>query len=329
MMMRLNDLSFSDLHVPSSGGHQSYFVEGQGRAGVSPVPNDVRADVDALRASIEEVNRHDGRSFLLVHDEVRYRVTPKDGLQDTWYCCRRLKDGFEPGAWPPDDPWVMYAQGGMPRIVVDHLIQAGQRPGLLAFCGHPGARKTTSAVALWRDWLATHGGVGWTIEYPPEHALDGPIVPAGHSHQIRVEDDGEIDRHLVDVLRLSPRYLFLGEARRGEEFRNLLTAGHFGITVLTTMHAGSLVSAIQKIIEYSARDANDYQTQSRIVSEMLNAIIWQRLVRTARGNLAVQYQCLFMTETVRRRIATGDLHTLKEDMEQQQRCLKNRMMIDF
>lgn len=312
MQTSIKTLEFTDLHLSVQTG--AFLIGVEGRQELCPIPKEVEEDVKRMRVQLAQCDYHDGRSFRFEYDGIHFRVTAKTCLDDQWFCCRRLRPG--------SDMSLQTAQGGMPPVLAQSLIDAGASPGVVLICGHPGARKSTTASALFLEWLRTYGMVGWTIECPQDFVMGGHVPPSGWCHQALVDDENLVSRHLVDTLRLQPRFLLLGEVRRDEEIRNMLLASSYGITGVTTMHANNIRTALHKFIDQSARSANDHETQAALVAETVNAVVCQNLHQSGDRSV-VRYEFLFMTPGVRRKIASGDIDRLADDMRLQVNRVKS------
>lgn len=318
MQSNLKNIEFTDLHLSVETG--AFLIGVSGRRELTPIPQEIVDDVNRMRHQLVMQDYSDGRSFRYEYDGIHFRVTAKTCLDDKWFCCRRLRPGC--------DMSLQTAQGGMPPVLAQSLIDAGESPGVILICGHPGARKSTTASALFLEWLRKYGMVGWTIECPQDFVMGGHVPPAGWCHQAQVDDENMVARHLVDTLRLQPRFLLLGEVRREDEIRNMLLASSYGITGVTTMHAGNIKTALHKFIDQSARSANDHETQAALVAETVNAVVCQNLQQSGDRSV-VRYEFLFMTPGVRRKIATGDLDRLADDMRMQVNRVKSGKLISL
>ncbi len=166
------------------------------------------------------------------------------------------------------------------NLPVDLSALAERPHGLVVVCGPTGAGKTTTCAALTRHALETRGGLLVTLEQPVEYAFDAP--PGALVRQ------REVGRHVVDfatglrdALREDPDLLLVGEMRDPETIELALTAAETGHLVLTTLHARSAASAIERIV-----DAYPPSRQPWIRGQLagvLEAVVAQRLLPRADG----------------------------------------------
>src|SRR3546814_7354761 len=96
-----------------------------------------------------------------------------------------------------------------------------------------------------------YGDVAIAIEDPPELPLDGKHGRFGRCFQIAVEN-GDFGRALSSTMRYNPRYILLGEIRSPVEASQALRAAINGHIVLTTLHAGSITTALQSMLKLVA-----------------------------------------------------------------------------
>ncbi|MFN7598564.1 MAG: ATPase, T2SS/T4P/T4SS family, partial [Cereibacter sp.] len=114
--------------------------------------------------------------FNLVYDNLAYRcsqiASPEAAVQiprastlgqnrRNW-CLRRVDAGR-----------ISMDQLVYPAWAREELRRIGASSGLLLVSGSFGSGKSTTSAACFKDWIDLHGGVGVSLEDPPEKALEG------------------------------------------------------------------------------------------------------------------------------------------------------------
>jgi type II secretory ATPase GspE/PulE/Tfp pilus assembly ATPase PilB-like protein len=160
---------------------------------------------------------------------------------------------------------------GLPSSVESRLRAAAARPdGVILLTGPSGSGKTTTIYALLRE-IVRPGASGplrhaVTIEDPVEHALEGvtqtqvnPAAGLGFSASLRA------------LLRQDPQVILVGEIRDRETARVAMEAGLTGHLVISTVHAGSAVGVVSRLLEMGV--------EPHVLTSSLSCVLAQRLVR--------------------------------------------------
>lgn len=147
--------------------------------------------------------------------------------------------------------------------------------GLLVITGRTGSGKSRIARNLIQAYLKAlnqdSGAHLVTFEDPIERLLGGDdIENARCTQRERPIDAFSLEKVLLDALRQTPKIVFVGETRRGEDWKSLLEFAGTGHLVITTAHAGSLVEAMGNILKET--DSNTPATRS-IVADRLLAVV--------------------------------------------------------
>ena len=141
-----------------------------------------------------------------------------------------------------------------------------QPHGLVLVTGPTGSGKTTTLYSA-LDLLLTPERNIITVEDPVEYQLD--LV-----NQIQVQ--GEIGltfaRALRSILRQDPDVIMIGEIRDEETARVAVQAALTGHIVLATLHTNDASGAVARLL--------DMGIESYLLSNALNGVVAQRLVRT-------------------------------------------------
>lgn len=264
---RLRDLDFTDLFFSERG---EAFIRGleEGDGPLTGVPETVVDDLDELHRRVCDIGQSK-IEFSLDYDEVRFRVARIEDVDGIWYTLRRLKSPIP----------RLGELGGIPARIVEYLGHLGKpgRHGLILIAGATGNGKTTTASSLLQEYLLWYGDVAVTIEDPIELPLNGPHGRFGHCFQTQV-DDGDFGTAMKRTMRRSPRYIFLGEVRSPVEASQALRAAINGHLVITTIHAGNVVEAINAMLKFVAGN-EPMQLAQTILADGLIGVVHQQLVR--------------------------------------------------
>ena len=144
---------------------------------------------------------------------------------------------------------------GIPDPITKYMATLAPESGLILFGGPTGMGKTTTASALMKEFLETHGGFLYTIEDPPEMPLDGLYYARNGSLGLCKQSPVENERWedgLKSALRSKPRYILVGETRTAETAAELLRAATSGHLVISTIHANNLEDGLTSLIKYAA-----------------------------------------------------------------------------
>lgn len=201
---------------------------------------------------------------------------------------------------------------GLPVSLDDLPLRAH---GLVIVCGPTGSGKSTTLAALARRALERRTALVLTLEDPIEYALDAcprPVQGLARQRQIGA-DVRDFPTGLRDALREDPDVLLVGEMRDPESIGLALTAAETGHLVLTSLHARSAGSAVERICDAYAPER---QKQVRVqLADALVAIVAQRLLPTRSGRRAVAMEVLRATASVQNLIREGRTAQLSTAMQ--------------
>ena len=203
--------------------------------------------------------------------------------------------------------------------------------GLVLVCGSAGSGKSTTLAALAQELLRRRSVVMVTLEDPIEYTLS----PSAHSLVRRRQigrDVRDFPAGLRDALRADPEVLLVGEMRDAESISLALTAAETGHLVMSSLHSGSAMSAIERIIDvYPTAHKEQIRTQ---LADALRAVIVQRLLPRAGGTGRIPaIEVLRVTRAVASLIRDGKTEQLptvlqsskREGMLVLERCLADRV----
>jgi twitching motility protein PilT len=151
--------------------------------------------------------------------------------------------------------------------------------GLVLLTGPAGCGKSSTLAALLRLINEERQDHIVTVEDPIEY-LHTPMRCVVNQRQVG-RDTGSFARALKAALREDPDVIAIGELRDLETISLALTAAETGHLVLATLHTGSAIRTIDRVI---GSFPSNQQAQIRtMLSESLRAVVSQRLVRRADG----------------------------------------------
>lgn len=167
--------------------------------------------------------------------------------------------------------------------------------GLILVAGPTGSGKSTTLAAM-IDYINTYHAYNIiTIEDPIEfvHTSKKSVF-----HQLQVgRDTPDFATALRASLRQDPNVILIGELRDLETMHLALTAAETGHLVLATLHARSAPLAINRFADvFPTEEKNRVRT---LLSETLQAVICQMLVRKTAGGRVAAFETLLVTPAVR------------------------------
>lgn len=280
----LRNLDFTDLFISERGDS---FLRGceDGEGPLVDVPDAVTEDLEALHRQICERGQTQPE-FFMDYDGMRFRVSRIEDVNDVWYTLRRAM-------WPIPRLGQL---GGINNRIIEYLGRLG-RPGghgLILIAGATSQGKTTTACSLLQELLLWYGDVAVTLEDPIELPMSGTYGRFGHCFQIQVQD-GDFGNAMKRSMRRSPRYILLGEVRSPTEASEALRAAINGHIVITTIHAGSCIEAINAMLKFVA-GAEPMDLARTILADGLIAVVHQHMIRQRiRGvnRRRLKLECLF------------------------------------
>jgi twitching motility protein PilU len=202
-----------------------------------------------------------------------------------------------------------FAALNLPPVLLELALA---RRGLILVVGATGSGKSTTLASMIDHRNTNATGHILTVEDPIEYLVRHKrcVVnqrEVGH-------DTKSYENALANALREAPDLLLIGEVRDRSTMQHALTHALTGNLCLTTLHATNSYHALSRIINMYPQDA-----RSGLLADLsygLNAIIGQRLVKTKNGNLQPAVEVLINTKLISEMIASGEMHKIREAMEQ-------------
>ncbi len=175
--------------------------------------------------------------------------------------------------------------------------------GLVVVCGPTGAGKSTTLASLLHRINQNRRCHIITIEDPVEY-LHPPLRSLVNQRQVGT-DAGSFNDALVAALRQDPDVILVGEIRDLNTIRTAITAAETGHLVLTTVHAGDCVGAVERLV--SVFPADEQAGIRRQLSMVLRAVVAQHLL-VADGPAGARGTPADATGPVRRaRVVAGEV----------------------
>lgn len=167
--------------------------------------------------------------------------------------------------------------------------------GLILITGPTGSGKSTTLAAM-VDYINAHDNSHIiTIEDPIEfvHHSKKCLVNQRQVHR----DTHDFSAALRSALREDPDVILVGEMRDLETIRLALTAAETGHLVMATLHTSSAPRTISRIVDvFPTGEKNIIRN---MLSESLQAVISQTLLKKIGGGRTVAYEIMLGTTAIR------------------------------
>ncbi len=190
---------------------------------------------------------------------------------------------------------------GLPKVC--HQF-ATLKQGFVLVTGPTGQGKSTTLAAILDEINATRQVHMVTIEDPIEYVYKPKkaLISQRELHN----DTHSWDLALKAVLREDPDVVLIGEMRDYETISAAMTIAETGHLVFATLHTGSAVQTIDRIIDVFPERS---QSQARLMlSENLEAVFSQRLLPKKTGGRTVAYEVLIGSPAVKSAVRESRTH---------------------
>lgn len=174
--------------------------------------------------------------------------------------------------------------------------------GLILVTGPTGSGKSTTLAAMVEFINCHRASHIITIEDPIEFIFSSKKSIINQRQVGR--DTPDIATALRSSLRQDPDVIMLGEMRDLETVRLALTAAETGHLVMVTLHASSAPLAISRIVDIFP--AAEKARVRNLVSETLQAVLCQTLVKKIAGGRVAAFEIMLATPAIR--------HLIRQDM---------------
>ena len=182
---------------------------------------------------------------------------------------------------------------GLPGELVSLMVdRALHDPGIILCTGSTGSGKTTTLYGLLRE-LSGHNLKILTIEDPVEYEL-----PCAVQSGLDARNGWTFDAAVRAFLRQDPDLILLGEMRDAESAEAACRAALTGHCVLSTLHAGSVESALQRMAAWGIPHGT--------LAEAVRLVVHQKLA-PAPGGMTASFAWLVPAPETILRILSGPL----------------------
>jgi twitching motility protein PilU len=183
--------------------------------------------------------------------------------------------------------------------------------GIILMVGATGSGKSTTLAAMIDHRNASASGHIITIEDPVEF-----VHP--HKQCIISQREVGVDTHsyanaLKSVLREAPDVILIGEIRTRETMEAALELAGTGHLAISTLHANNAHQALKRVINMFPQEM--HSTLFMDLSIYLQAILSQRLVKTATGARCAAIETLVNTPHISDLIRDGRVDAVIEAMQ--------------
>jgi twitching motility protein PilT len=183
--------------------------------------------------------------------------------------------------------------------------------GLVLVTGPTGSGKSTTLAAMVREINETWDAHILTVEDPIEFVHE-PIRCVVNQREVGPHTKS-FSNALRSALREDPDVILVGEMRDLETISLAITAAETGHLVFGTLHTSSAPKTVDRIIDAFP---GDQQAQIRsMLSESLEAVISQTLVKKNGGGRVAAQEILVATPGIRNLIREQKLHQIPSMMQ--------------
>lgn len=211
-----------------------------------------------------------------------------------------------------------YREMGKPALVARHLNQnmltledlklppsvsalTNMRSGLILVTGATGSGKSTTLASMIDSINRHRAGHILTIEDPVEfvHKSKNSIV---HHRELN-SDVASFADAVKASLREDPDVILVGEMRDLETMRAALTAAETGHLVLSTLHTGSAIGSVERLVGSFPGDEQDIARHR--IAMALKAVVAQHLLRSTKGGRVPAVEIMIVNPAIANLIENG------------------------
>ncbi len=212
---------------------------------------------------------------------------------------------------------MRHVRGDIPTIdglrlpqVLKKLVE--YKHGLIVLAGATGSGKSTSLAAMIDHRNSTLVGHIITLEDPIEFI---------HTHKKSLvaqrevgTDTNSFESGMRAAMREAPNVILMGEIRDTVSMEYAIKFANTGHLCLSTIHANSAVSAIERMLSFFGKDA--LAQEAKRLAQNLRATVCQRLVPSRDGGKVAAIEILLNTPRMADLIAKLDYDSIKGTVEQ-------------
>lgn len=307
-MRKLTEVGFIDLYIGRD------YTEIRGLVGASialaPAPVDLRDDITKIKLCCELKYKETGRTeYSVIHDARMYRVTVSiDVVGAATYVIRQTPNQI-----------FNVSVIGIPTNILT-VIRDPKASGLILISGNLGVGKTTTAACILSERISSTSSMAVSIEDPIETMLDGRHG-AGRCIQLEVNQHEGYSSALKKAMRMGMSNLLIGEIRDGDTAHEALKASLNGMFVIATIHANSIIDALERFDILSSEKNNNAKS---ILSKSINIVTHQTMNPVVRNNLierhivsiqGIHFKNEHHYQSISGKIARGDYSSLNSDID--------------
>ncbi|WP_434115434.1 type IV pilus twitching motility protein PilT [Paraburkholderia caffeinilytica] len=271
--------TFTDIHIEQDRPIMIKAPRGWLAVGEEPVLlEEMMPTLESIEPDWENFLQHGAidRPFVLTRCRLRCNIYRTYGRRKLVISIRRL----------PLQP-IPFDKLGLPAYV---RTMIDSPKGLVLVTGPTGSGKTTTIASMLDHINRTRNSHIVTIEEPIEYELES------HSSIISQRevptDTPSFPAGLREALRQKPDVIMVGEIRDPETAETALQAGESGHLVLATMHTGSAVGTLTRLLSFFPADHRERYAAS--LANSLIGVVCQCLVPTEDGeNFVLASELLF------------------------------------
>lgn len=193
---------------------------------------------------------------------------------------------------------------GLPPVMHKFV---NMRQGFVLVTGPTGHGKSTTLAAIINEINETRNTHIITIEDPIEFVFS-PLKSIISQREMH-EDTHSWPIALRSVLREDPDVVLVGEMRDFETISSALTIAETGHLVFATLHTNSAAESVDRIVDVFPDEQQD-QVKLQL-SNVLEAVVSQRLVSSISGGRAVATELMLGTTAVKTAIREGKTHQIR------------------
>ncbi len=184
--------------------------------------------------------------------------------------------------------------------------------GLVLIGGSTGSGKSSTLAALIQEINHSQAKHIITIENPIEYHFKA-LKSFIRQREVG-RDTPSFSQGLMDALREDPDVLMIGEMREPDIMKQTLNAAETGHMVLSTVHSGSVVEALQRVVSnFPAEVQIGIRAQ---LADCLLAVVCQRLIFRPDLNIRVpECEILFANMTVKSIVRSGKFFKLNDVLQ--------------